>query len=126
MATTIPIAAGATVAMLRPAEPPVGERPIGELVHQLVEDGKAYARAEAEVAKAMASDKVAAYKLPAILLFTALLVLQAAINALAFGICLWLLPMIGPILAGLVGFLIFAAGAGLPAWVAMRKIKEAA
>ena len=34
--------------MLKPAEPgpPPPERPIGELVHELVEEGKAYAQAE--------------------------------------------------------------------------------
>jgi len=34
--------------MLKPADPgpPPAERPVGELVHELIEEGKAYARAE--------------------------------------------------------------------------------
>jgi hypothetical protein len=42
--------------MLKPPEPaeePQSERPVGELVHQLVEQGKAYALAELAVAKAI-------------------------------------------------------------------------
>ena len=44
--------------MLKPPNEPEGapgdnDRPIGELVHELIEDGKAYARAEAEVIKAI-------------------------------------------------------------------------
>ena len=36
-------------------QPGGAERPVGELVHQLVEDGKAYARAEIGLAKAIAA-----------------------------------------------------------------------
>jgi hypothetical protein len=113
--------------MLKPADvPPPNERPVADLVHQLVEDGKAFARAEMDVAKAVASDKASAYKLPAILIGGALFVLQAAVTALAVAVCLWLLPMIGPLLAGLVAFLVFAGIAGLMVWVGIAKIKDAA
>jgi len=112
--------------MLKPADmPSPNERPVGELVHQLIEGGKAFARAEVDVAKAVAGDKVAVYKLPAILIGGSLFLLQSAVTALAVAVCLWLLPMIGPLLAGLVAFLIFAGMAGLMVWVAVRRIKEA-
>ena len=111
--------------MLKPADNPA-ERPVGDLVHQLVEDGKAFARAEMDVAKAVATDKVGAYKLPAILIGGALFVLQAAVTALAVAVCLWLEPIIGPLLAGLVAFLLFGAIAGLMVWIGIRKIKGAA
>jgi len=56
--------------MLKPvdqAEPPREERPVGDLVHQLVEEGKAYARAEIGLAKAIAAAKAKALALPAAL-----------------------------------------------------------
>jgi hypothetical protein len=112
--------------MLKPADmAPPNERPVGELVHQLIEDGKAFARAELGVAKAIADDKVAAYKLPAILIGGSLFLLQSAVTALAVAICIWLVPVIGPLLAGLVSFLIFTGLAGLMVWMGFRKIKAA-
>ena len=60
--------------MLKPVEPtPPPERPIGELVHELVEEGKAYARAELDLAKAIAAAKAKALALPAGVLVGALL-----------------------------------------------------
>ena len=113
--------------MLKPADmPPPNERPVGDLVHQLVADGKAFARAEIDVAKALATDKATAYKLPAILIGGALFVLQSAVTALAVAVCMWLDPIIGPLLAGLVAFLVFGGIAGLMVWIGLRKIKEAA
>lgn len=116
--------------MLKPSDPamrpvdPADERPVGELVHQLVEDGKAYARAELGLAKATAAAKADAVKLPATLFGAALLILQAAINVLAVGICLALVPLIGPLLAGLLAFAIFAATAGGLAWFGLKKLRE--
>ena len=48
--------------MLKPPNEPEGapgdnDRAIGELVHELIEDGKAYARAEVGLVKAMAAAK---------------------------------------------------------------------
>lgn len=113
--------------MLKPADvpPASNERPVGDLVHQLVEDGKAFARAEVDVAKAVAAEKAGAYKLPAILIGASLFVLQSAVTALAVAVCLWLEPMTGPLLAGLVAFLVFGGIAGLMVWIAVRKIRGA-
>ncbi len=120
--------------MLKPAEPPMkppepglepdGERPIGELVHQLVEEGKAYAQAELGVAKAIASAKAAALQVPAILFGAALLLLQAAVTVLAVAVFLALLPLMGPVFAGLLAFLIFAGIAAGLGWLAVQKIKR--
>ncbi len=107
-----------------PLSPPHPERPIGELVHELVEEGKAYARAELGVAKAVASAKGKALGLPAALLGAALLIAQAAVTVLAvavFGSLQWLL---GTLLAGLVAFLIFAAIAGGLAWFAIQRVRR--
>ena len=87
---------------------PGDDRPVGELVHQLVEDGKAYAKAEFDLAKAMAADKGKALGIPAAMLGGAFLFLQAAVTILGVAVFLGLAPLIGPVLAGLVAFLIFA------------------
>lgn len=102
------------------------KRPVGDLVHQLVEEGKAYARAEVDLAKAIAADKASSYKIPAIMLATAFLLLQAAFCALAVAVGLALAPLIGPLLGGIIAFLLFAGGAGGLAWLAGKKIKGAA
>ncbi len=115
--------------MLKPAEPAMRpepgpeERPIGELVHQLVEDGKAYAQAELGVAKAIAAAKAGALKVPAILLGGAFLLLQAAATVLAVALFLALLPLMGPMLAGLLAFAIFAAIAAGLGWKAVEMIR---
>ena len=113
--------------MLKPVQPAMqpgngNERPVGELVHQLVEQGKAFAQAELGVAKAVAASKAQSFKVPAILLGTAFLLLQAAFGVLGVALFLALLPLMGPLLAGIVGFLIFAALAGGLAYLAVKKI----
>jgi uncharacterized integral membrane protein len=112
--------------MLKPAEPtPPPERPIGELVHELVEEGKAYARAELDLGKAIGIAKAKALALPAGLLIAALFVAMAALNALAVGVVLALATLIGPLLAGIVGLLIFAAIAGGLAWWGIERARRA-
>jgi Mg/Co/Ni transporter MgtE len=120
--------------MLKPAEPamqppepasaPGDERPIGEIVHQLVEEGKAYAQAELGVAKAIAAAKANILKVPAILLGAAFLLLQAAVTVLAVAVFLGLLALMGPILAGLLAFVIFAGLAGGLGWLAIDKLRR--
>ena len=116
--------------MLKPADPPLQspdpaeERPIGELVHQLVEEGKAYAQAELGLAKATALSKVASYKVPAILLGAALLFAQAAVTVLAVAVFLGLLALMGPVLGGLLAFVIFAGAAGALAWFGVDRARR--
>ena len=116
--------------MLKPVDPDRrragldDERPIGDIVHQLVEDGKAYARAELNVAKAIASEKGKALGIPAAMLGGAFLFLQAAVTILGVGVYLGLLPLMGPVFAGLVAFLIFAGIAGGLAWFGIQKAKR--
>jgi uncharacterized RDD family membrane protein YckC len=113
--------------MLKPAEPgpPPPERPIGELVHELVDEGKAYAQAEVELAKAIAAAKARALAVPAALFGICLIVALAAVTALALGLVLALAKFLGPLLAGIVGMAIFAAIAGLLAWIAVGRVKRA-
>lgn len=113
--------------MLKPVDnpPPGSERPIGELVSQLVDEGKAYARAEADLAKAIASAKARALTTPLILFAAALLVGMAALNALAVGIVLTLYTLTSPLLAAIIGFVLIAAVAGVLAWIGMKKLRSA-
>ena len=104
-----------------PAQP---ERPIGDLVHQLTEEGKAYARAEIGLAKSIAAAKARALALPAGLFGAALLLAQAAVTVLAVGVFAALYWLFGPILAGFVAFLIFGGLAGGLAWYGVQRLKR--
>ena len=112
--------------MLKPAgqNEPGGERPVGELVHQLVEEGKAYARAEIGLAKAIAAAKGKALALPAGLFFGALLFAQAAVVALAIGVFAVLHWLLGALLAGLVTLVIFLGVAGGLTWYGVQRLRR--
>ena len=103
---------------------PEDERPVGELVHDLVENGKAYAKAEIGLAKAIAFAKANALKMPVIMFGAAFVLLQAAINVLGVGGMLGLAVLIGPVLAGLIVFLVMAGIAGGLAWYGAKKLRE--
>ena len=75
--------------MLKPRDPPGpddGERPVGELVQQLVDDGKAYARAELELGKARVVAKLAAANRPLALVAAGVVCGLAAIVCIAIGL----------------------------------------
>ena len=117
--------------MLKPTDPSEeptsrreAERPVGELVHQLVEDGKAYARAEIDVAKAIASAKAKALAIPAGVVFAAMLVAQSAVTVLAVALFFALTLVMNPIFAGLLAFLLFGALAGGLAWYAWQRVRR--
>ena len=114
--------------MLKRADPslePEDEQPIGEVVSDLVEQGKAYAKAEVELAKAQVLAKVSEFKVPAVLLFAALLFAQAAVTVLAITVALGLEPFIGIVGGGLVGVLLASGAAGLLAWLAVQRLQGA-
>jgi hypothetical protein len=100
------------------------DRPVGELVHELIEDGKAYARAEVGLVKAMATAKANSLKLPAILFGAAFLLSLAAITALAVGVAMALATLIGPLAGGIAAFLLFAAVAGGLAWYGVGRLRK--
>ena len=115
--------------MLKPSpehDPSQGDcdRPVGELVHELIEDGKVYARAELEHAKAIAASKANALKLPAILFAVAFLFALAAFIALVVGIANGLATMIGPLAGGIVACVLFAAVAGGLGWYGAKRLRE--
>ena len=98
------------------------DRPIGELVHQLAEEGKAYARAELDLAKAIALARAEAARVPAIMLGAALLVAQAAVLMLAFGLFSATYWYIGPVSAALLTALLFGGLAWLLVRSALKKL----
>jgi|SRR3954451_3847998 len=100
------------------------ERPVGELVHQLVEDGKAYAKAELDVAKAIAAAKGKAVAIPAGLFAAALFVAQSAVTVLAVAFFMSLTLVMNPVVAGLIAFLIFAGIAGSLAYYAYARLRR--
>ena len=112
--------------MLKPVDPgpPPPERPIGELVQELIEEGKGYARAEIGLLKAIASTKAKALALPAALFCIAFILALAAVTALAVGVVLELAKLIGPLLAGVAGLIIFAAIAGLLGWIGAERVRR--
>ena len=105
-----------------PPEPP--ERPVGELVHELIEQGKDYARAEIGLAKAIAAAKGKALILPVALFCIAFIVALAAVTALAVGVVIALATFIGPLAAGFVGMLLFAAIAGGLGWYGYERLRR--
>jgi hypothetical protein len=113
--------------MLKPADQgnsPPPERPIGELIQQLTDEGKAYARAELAVAKAVATAKARALALPAGLFAAAFLLAQAAVTVFAVGVFAALYWLFGAVLAGFVAFLIFGGVAGALTWYAIQRLKR--
>lgn len=96
------------------------ERPIGDLVGRLIDDGKGYAQAELGLVKAKAEAKVGLLKLPAILLGGAFLFLQAAVVVLCMTIALGLATLVGPVAGWLIATLIALAIAGGMALYAKR------
>jgi len=107
-----------------PLQPEPAEESVGELAQRVLEDGKAYAKAELGLVKAQAADWLGALKLPAVLLGISLILALGSVVALAYGVAAGLAVLIGPVAGGFVAFLIFAATAGCLAWLAATKIKE--
>lgn len=112
--------------MLKPTDPgpPPPDRAVGELVHELIEDGKAYARAEIDLYKTIAAAKGKALALPIGAFVAALLIGSTALTALAVGVVMALATLIGPLAAGFIGMLIFLAVAGILAWYGYNRLRQ--
>jgi hypothetical protein len=111
--------------MLKPVDPgPQPERPIGELVHELIEEGKGYARAEIGLVKAIAAAKGKALALPVGLFGAAFILALAAVTALAVGVVMALTKFIGPLAAGFIGMVIFTAIAGGCGWYGYQRLRR--
>ena len=82
------------------------EKPVGELFSKLIDEGKAYAKAEIGLAKATAEAKADSAKKPIIVGFAALLFLQSATTVLAVTVGLAPATLIGPLAGGLIATVI--------------------
>ena len=100
------------------------EPPIGDILGRLIDDAEAYARAELNVAKAIAQAKIDALKIPAVLLAASLFFAQSALTVLAVGIALALVPFVGPLAAGLIAFLVFGGIAAVLTWLGWTRFRE--
>jgi len=99
------------------------ERPIGELFGQLIDDGKAYARAEADLAKARVACEAGRAKKPVLFGALALALAFVALIALVMTLVLAAASILGPLAGGLVVTLLIAALAGLFAALARSSWK---
>ncbi len=98
------------------------EKPIGELFGQLIDEGKAYARAELGLARAVAESKAGAAKKPALLAAGSLLFLVAGVVVLCMTLALALATLVGPFAGGLIAALVtFGIAYGLYL-LAMREL----
>jgi hypothetical protein len=112
--------------MLKPTDPgpPHPDRPIGELVSDLIDHGKDYARAEVGLAKAIAASKARGLVLPAAMFALAFMLALAGITALAVGVVAALARLIGPLGAGVAGLIVFALLAGGAGWYGAERLKR--
>ena len=83
---------------------------IGDLFGRLIEDGRAYARAEVDLVKEIARHRAGRARTGLILVGAGAVLLLSSLTALILGLVLGLAALIGPVLAGLA---IAAALAGI-------------
>ena len=103
--------------MANGGEEDIEEKPIGELFGKLIDDGKAYARAELGLARATAEAKANAAKKPALLGAAALLFLIAGVVVLCMTLALALATLVGPLAGGLIASLVtFSIATGFGLW----------
>jgi hypothetical protein len=96
----------ARVQGLRPEDP--ADSSIGDLFHQLVDDGRAFARAEANLYKEIALYRAGKAKIGVAALAAGGLLAFAGLIALLVGLVIGLADLIGPVAAGLVVFAVTA------------------
>lgn len=89
------------------------EKPIGELFGRLIDDGKAYARAEAELAKARVACEADRAKKPIIFGAVGAALGFSALMALVFTLVLSVASVLGPLIGGGVVVLLL----GLLTWL---------
>ena len=93
------------------------DEPIPDLVSRAMEEGRAYARAEIDLYKAIARHRAARAKSGAIFLAVAAVLGWFAITALILGLVLGLATLIGPLGAGLA----VSAALGIGAYLLLQK-----
>ena len=97
------------------------DRPIAETVARLVDEGKAYARAEIDLARARLDVRMVRIRAVAIFGGLALLFAIGALVALAMTAVLTLADLLGPLGGGLLATALIAAIAGGLAFMALKR-----
>lgn len=96
-----------------PAQQDKRDESIGELVTRLVDDGRAYARAELALVKGIARHRAGKAKSGATFLAIGVVLLLCSLTALVLALVLGLATLIGPFGAGMVVFVVLAVIGGL-------------
>ena len=86
------------------------EESIGDLVNRLVDDARAYAKAEVEVVRQIARHRAGKAKTGLILLVAGAVLLLSSLTALLLGLVLGLAELIGPLASGVVIAALLAGG----------------
>lgn len=108
--------------MLKRTETVKGEpEGVGDLIHRLVEDAKAYGRAEVGYFKALGTEKANALKVPLVLGLVAILFAHAAFLVLVATIFVALASLMSDTLAGLLTMVICLVAAGGLGYLAYTK-----
>lgn len=100
------------------------EKPVGELFGRLIDEGKAYAKAELSLAKASAEAKARAAKKPALLGFAAYLFLHAGVIVLCMTVALALATLVGPLAGGAIASAIAFGVAGILGLLAKKALES--
>ncbi|MBV9840689.1 MAG: phage holin family protein [Sphingomonadaceae bacterium] len=82
--------------------PPNGKDGLGALVSRLLEEGRDLVRAEIDLGKAIALNRIARARLGLMMTGAAVLLVPSAITTLLVGCLLGLRPLVGPFAAGLI------------------------
>ncbi len=89
----------------------------GDLISQLYEDGKGYAKTRALLYRALVQYRAMQMRLPAVMFMAAVALASAAMMAMLLGLVLTLEEVMGGLPAGLlVGFVALAIAGGLVFW----------
>lgn len=99
---------------------------VGGMFRQLLDDGRAYAQAEFDLAKARVEIKAVEYRGALILAGVALFLAFAATVTLCLSLVLWLSHLAGPYVGGLLATLLVAAAAAIAALLAKKAFDRAA
>ena len=102
---------GARVQTPQPENP--AEASIGDLFQQLVDDGRSFARAEANLYTEIARYRVGKAKFGLVALVGAIFIVNAGLVAAFVGLVMGLAYLVGPVLAGIIVLLAAAIAAGL-------------
>lgn len=103
-----------------------GEKSVGAMFRQLLDDGRAYAQAEFDLAKAKAEVKALQYRGAVILGSIALFLAFATTVTLCLVVVQWLSQLIGPYLGGLAAVIIVGAATVITALLARKAFDRAA